>query len=72
MDKRELIALAWATKNGLAIPKTAQCGRNGHYGTLARHLVVVEENREIVNVADEVRLPIRFYSTVNFEENTLL
>jgi len=53
MGKLEPIALVWVTKNVHAIPKTVPCGPSGQYGTLARPLVVVEENLEIENVAVE-------------------
>ena len=63
--KPELIALVWVTKNVLATPKTVPCGPNGHCGTLARPLVAAEENQEIENVVDEVRIILRFHSIVN-------
>ena len=54
--KLELIALVWVTKNVPAIPKTVPCGPSGHYGIPVRPLVAVEENLEIENVVDEVRI----------------
>lgn len=59
MGKLELIALVWVTKNVPATPKTVPCGPSGHYGTLARPLVAVDENQEIENVVDEVKNILR-------------
>lgn len=57
------------TKNVLATPKTVPCGPNGHCGTLARPLVAAEENQEIENVVDEVRIILRFHSKVNHRDS---
>ena len=63
--KPGLIALDWVTKNVPAIPKTVPCGPSGHCGILVRPLVAVEENLEIENAVDEVRIILRFNSIVN-------